>query len=38
MTEENVSQEFRFKNIYETRKYFIEEAKLFFFMYIIFLF
>ena len=28
MTEENVSQEFRFKNIYETRKYFIEEAKL----------
>ena len=28
MTEENTSQEFRFKNIYETRKYFIEEAKL----------
>ena len=28
MTEENVSQEFRFKNIYETRKHFIEEAKL----------
>ena len=28
MTEENASQEFRFKNIYETRRYFIEEAKL----------
>ena len=27
MVEENISQEFRFKKIDETRKYFIEEIK-----------
>ena len=27
MVEENISQEFRFKNIDETRNYFIEEIK-----------
>ena len=27
MVEENISQEFRFENIYETRNYFLEEIK-----------
>ena len=27
MDEANISQEFRFKNIYETRNYFLEEIK-----------
>ena len=28
MTEENISQEFRLKNVDETRNYFIEEIKM----------